>query len=111
MPRGDRRGPEGFGPMTGRRAGYCAGYDRPGYANGPFPGRGGGFGRGFGRGYGPGWGIRSFFGGWGNQGDAPVYPEYSPERETVDLKEEARWMESRLNEIRQRLEDLEKNGK
>ena len=97
--------------MTGRRAGYCAGYDRPGYANGPFPGRGGGFGRGFGRGYGPGWGIRSFFGGWGKQGDAPVYPEYSPERETVDLKEEARWMESRLNEIRQRLEDLEKNGK
>ena len=23
MPRGDRTGPTGFGPMTGRGAGYC----------------------------------------------------------------------------------------
>jgi len=26
MPRGDRTGPRGMGPMTGRRAGYCADY-------------------------------------------------------------------------------------
>ena len=31
MPRGDRTGPEGFGPMTGRAAGYCGGYDEPGF--------------------------------------------------------------------------------
>ena len=31
MPRGDRTGPEGFGPMTGRAAGYCSGYDEPGF--------------------------------------------------------------------------------
>ena len=39
MPGGDRTGPRGFGPMTGRRAGYCAGYDRPGFDN-PHPGYG-----------------------------------------------------------------------
>jgi len=67
MPRGDRRGPEGFGAMTGRALGYCAGNDRPGFAvdaapqrmargfrgggRGRGPGRGMGYGRGFGRGY------------------------------------------------------------
>ena len=32
MPRGDRRGPEGTGPMTGRALGYCAGNNQPGFA-------------------------------------------------------------------------------
>jgi hypothetical protein len=49
MPGGDRTGPAGFGPMTGRAAGYCAGYPVPGYMN-PIPGRGN-WGRGGGRGY------------------------------------------------------------
>ena len=33
MPRGDGTGPAGMGPMTGRAAGYCAGYNMPGYMN------------------------------------------------------------------------------
>jgi len=33
MPRGDRTGPAGMGPMTGRAAGYCAGYNVPGFIN------------------------------------------------------------------------------
>ena len=33
MPAGDKTGPEGKGAMTGRGAGYCAGYDQPGYTN------------------------------------------------------------------------------
>ncbi|MCQ5376123.1 MAG: DUF5320 domain-containing protein [Methanomassiliicoccales archaeon] len=33
MPGGDGTGPLGLGPMTGRRAGYCAGFPVPGYAN------------------------------------------------------------------------------
>ncbi|HDS03542.1 MAG TPA: hypothetical protein ENN72_07545 [Firmicutes bacterium] len=107
MPRGDRTGPNGVGPMTGRAAGFCGGNDRPGYAAGGFFGRGGGFGRGFGRGFNRGWGFRPFSG----YGAGPVYPEYTPERETVDLKEEARLMENRLNEIKQRLADLEKSEK
>ena len=39
MPVGDGTGPLGLGPMTGRAAGYCAGYPVPGYAN-PIPGLG-----------------------------------------------------------------------
>jgi hypothetical protein len=38
MPGGDGTGPAGMGPMTGRAAGYCAGYSVPGFAN-PIPGR------------------------------------------------------------------------
>ncbi len=52
MPLGDGTGPNGMGPMTGRGAGYCAGYQVPGYMNNAVPGRG--FGRGFGRGRGYG---------------------------------------------------------
>ena len=33
MPIGDGTGPNGLGPLTGRRAGYCAGSDEPGYLN------------------------------------------------------------------------------
>ncbi|MFW5690579.1 MAG: DUF5320 domain-containing protein [Planctomycetota bacterium] len=73
MPAGDRTGPMGQGPMTGRGAGFCAGSGVPGYANrpglggfltrfNPFSlfGRGAapaaGFGRGRGRGRGRGFG-------------------------------------------------------
>jgi len=38
MPRGDRTGPAGIRPMTGRSAGFCAGYPVPGYMN-PVVGR------------------------------------------------------------------------
>jgi len=33
MPRGDRTGPEGYGPLTGRGTGYCSGSTRPGFAS------------------------------------------------------------------------------
>lgn len=59
MPWGDRTGPLGFGPMTGRGLGYCAGFPYPGYMNPGYPGFGFGLGRGFGfgRGYGRGLGF------------------------------------------------------
>ncbi len=60
MPRGDGTGPLGQGPMTGRAAGYCAGYDRPGYANPNI------------RGYGLGMAYRRGF-GWGGRGRGLVY--------------------------------------
>ncbi len=57
MPRGDGTGPAGQGPMIGRAAGFCAGYDGPGYMTYGRPrlhlrrgfrgGRGPGFRRGF----------------------------------------------------------------
>lgn len=70
MPFGDGTGPMGLGPMTGRRAGFCAGFGRPGFASPmagyPYPHGYGysiptwprwgyGFGRGLGRGFGRGW--------------------------------------------------------
>lgn len=57
MPGGDRTGPVGMGPRTGRGMGLCGGYGTPGYAN---AGRGRGF---FGRGRGGGGG-----GGGGGRG-------------------------------------------
>ena len=54
MPRGDGTGPRGFGQMTGRAAGYCAGFPMPGCMNPRPGGRGPGFGRGRGRGRGLG---------------------------------------------------------
>ncbi|HUW57233.1 MAG TPA: DUF5320 domain-containing protein, partial [Planctomycetota bacterium] len=64
MPGGDRTGPMGMGPMTGRAAGYCAGYGVPGTMN-AVPGRGfPGWGRGFGawgRGRGRGRGWRNWY--------------------------------------------------
>lgn len=67
MPNYDRTGPCGEGPMTGRRAGSCAGYA-------PAPGgrRGGGFG---GRRRGGGFGrCRGFGGGYG----AYAVPDHGP---------------------------------
>jgi len=45
MPGGDRTGPAGMGPMTGRAAGFCAGYPMPGYMN-PVVGKAGFYGAG-----------------------------------------------------------------
>ena len=77
MPRGDRRGPEGAGPMTGRGLGYCAGNDRPGFAANAAPqglGRGfrGGAGRRFaaGRGRGMGYGRGLGYAAVNNQAPA-----------------------------------------
>ena len=75
MPRGDRTGPRGLGPKTGRAAGYCAGYPVPGYMN-PAPGFGRGFGFGRGRGRGRG---RGFGRGWGRgfgRGVPYPYPQF-----------------------------------
>jgi hypothetical protein len=40
MPRGDGTGPMGMGPMTGRAAGFCAGYPTPGFMNDYYGGPG-----------------------------------------------------------------------
>ncbi len=72
MPFGDGTGPAGMGPMTGRAAGFCAGFPVPGYMN-PVGGRVGFYGPGapaFGAygaglyGYSAGYGMP--YGGWGN---------------------------------------------
>jgi len=118
MPRGDGTGPGGLGPMTGRAAGYCAGYSVPGYAN-PIAGRGY-----WGGGRGGGWGWRNRFyatGPTGWQGAAtglpaygvpPAYPTpFAPaptrEQELDALKGQAEYFENALDGIRKQIEELE----
>ena len=104
MPGGDRTGPRGLGQMTGRRMGFCAGYDTPGYAN-PIPAAGGRFAGWFGGG-GRGWRHCYFATGlprWARSGSFP-----HTENEIVFLKNEADALQKRLDEIHQRLSELEK---
>lgn len=109
--------------MTGRGAGYCAGSSVPGYGN---PAVGRGFGRGFGRGLGRGFGRGRGVWGRGRQGWygappmagwAPGYPmpyEYpappqppDPELEKQALKGQVGILQSQLEFLRKRLEELE----
>jgi hypothetical protein len=99
--------------MTGRGAGYCAGYDAPGYA-GPMPGRG--FGMGRGRGWaGGGWGrgrgwrhqyYATGLPGWARYGYAPAW-DTPPEQEVGFLKAQAEWLKKQLDAISQRIAGLE----
>lgn len=124
MPGGDRTGPAGLGPMTGRAGGYCAGYAVPGYAN-PIGGRGLGFGygRGLGLGFRGGLGGR---GGWGGRLTAPyagygyAVPPVAPyvsaltrDQEIDALQGQAKYFEDVLADIKKRLGELEteKSGK
>jgi len=125
MPRGDRTGPRGQGPMTGRAAGYCAGYNTPGYTNpgwGRGYGRGRGFGRGFGRGLGRGFGRGFGYYGYDVQPPAPYYPAYNPgvmpvyqeptpEEEKAYLDNLVKDMEKELADIKTRIKELAKKEK
>jgi hypothetical protein len=113
MPRGDRTGPMGMGPMTGRGQGYCSGSGAPGYAT-PGPGRGFGMGGGRGRGFGGGgrgW-RRMFYAtglpGWLRFGPFAAPNQASdPETEKQALQGQADTLQSQLDWIRKRLEDIE----
>ncbi len=122
MPRGDGTGPAGMGPMTGRAAGYCIGYPVPGFMN-PVGGRGywgwgrgGGRGRGFGRGF--GW-ARAGYGwpAWDGAvnpyayGGVPFTPTMTTEQELAGLKQQAEYFQNALDEIKQRMEQLEAENK
>jgi hypothetical protein len=119
MPRGDGTGPMGMGPMTGRRAGYCAGYSGPGFAN-PFFG-GGYFGPRMGRGGGRGFRLREWFSAagvpfrgsvdpfarWPQGGQAPFAAQPMNREAEIDmLKAEAADLENALKEISERLARL-----
>ena len=124
MPRGDGTGPGGLGPMTGRAAGYCAGYSVPGFMN-PSGGRlglgfgyGRGYGRGFGRGMGRGYG-REFWPAYPYPTITPptaygggfYQPSVEPKQEMEMLVEEAKYLKEQLEEINKRITELEKSKK
>lgn len=121
MPFGDGIGPKGYGLMTGRGAGYCAGYPVPGYMN-PGRGRGIGWGRGCRNcyyatgvpgwarfGYGPWPGAGAVPPAWALPNDAIVGPD--PSREAEYLKQRAAFLEKEMTEIQKRLDQLEVEGK
>ena len=119
MPRGDGTGPAGMGPMTGRAAGFCAGYPVPGFMNPVggrgYWGRGGGFGRGRGFGRGLGW-ARAGYGypAWGGAVNsyAPYpAPTVNPEQELAGLKQQTEYFQNALNGIKERIAQLEKESK
>jgi len=110
MPGGDRTGPAGMGPMTGRRAGYCVGNASPGTFN-----------TGFGRGYGLGFG-RGFRGGRGAGGgisyrgySAPFAPwmgAVTPAHQELEaLQAEANSLRRALETVTQRITELEARKK
>ncbi len=107
MPRGNRTGPEGYGPATGRGLGFCAGHNSPGYTY-PAPGRGMGmnnaYGRGFGRGFGAGRGFRGY-------GGLPNEQLPTKEEELSILKTQADNFERNLEDIRKRIDELKENQK
>lgn len=115
MPGGDRTGPRGMGPMTGRGAGYCAGAGVPGYAN-ALPGRGMGWGGGSG-GWGRGnrwrhWYYATGVPGWARAGYAPPWapgPMAAPPaaEEAGYLKEQAAYLQQQLEAISRRIQELE----
>ena len=96
MPRGDRTGPSGEGPLTGRQMGYCAGYDHPGFVN-----QGRGYGRrfrggfGYGGGFGPG--IRHGYGHYQHESFPDVSEKTLIENEIRILKDQLSVLEDRLS--------------
>lgn len=114
MPAGDGTGPVGMGPMTGRSAGYCAGFAMPGYMN-PMPGRGRGMGFGRARGGGRhGWRNQFYATGapfWARtpmpETAAPAGAESAAEYETQMLKARAEQLEKSLEQLRSRIVELE----
>ncbi|NQT85794.1 DUF5320 domain-containing protein [bacterium] len=116
MPRGDRTGPQGMGPKTGRALGLCSGHPVPGYANagrgggaggqGLGLGRGQGRGRGQGQGRGPGRGFRAQApptSGLSALGETPL----APEQEAEALRQHAEALEGQLHAIQTRIDELE----
>ena len=112
MPRGDRTGPWGAGPMTGRAAGYCAGYSVPGYLN-PVGGWGGRRGRGYGRGWGRGYG-RGYYAYPPQAVVQPSYPQAyppaaqppTPEQEVASLENYQKNLEADRADLQQEMDSI-----
>lgn len=105
MPRGDRTGPSGDGPTTGRGMGYCAGNDHPGIQN-PRSNRGGGLGRRFqggtAYGRGAGFGFRHGYDSFSHGAVSNVSEKTLIENEIRILKDQLSGLENRLSKIEEK---------
>lgn len=101
MPRGDRTGPAGAGPMTGRAMGYCTGNAGPGFAN-MAPGMGRGMALRYGWGHGGGFRRRSYY-------PDDFMGDLAPTRgeELQGLKSQAERLKRTLDEVQKRIDELE----
>ena len=102
MPAGDRTGPLGQGPRTGRASGFCSGYNTPGNVTS----FGGGMGRG--RGFDQNWNPGNSFAGF-HQG-FPWGPTMTKEDEIRLLKSQSEYLKHSQKEIEKRLNELESKG-
>jgi len=109
MPGGNGTGPTGLGPMTGRGAGFCAGFGVAGYAN-PVGGRGYGMGLGRGRGRGMGRGFGRSGGAWPYPANVSFGSTLTPVQELEGLKQQAEFLQNNLSQISERIERLEKEN-
>ena len=106
MPGGDRTGPNGMGPMSGRGAGFCSGFGRPGWAN-----RFGGWGRGFfGGRRGGGFGFRGAWGGYAPYAVPQDYAAGPVSDEKQWLEERTRQLENELEQLRRRMDAMNTEG-
>lgn len=107
MPGGNRKGPVGNGPRTGRAAGFCSGFNSPGFEN-PSPGQGQG--RNIGS-RNPRRMRRRIFSR--NYSTTPVsmQDEYDSEKSRSDelqyLKNKEKYLVSELSSIQKRIEKIE----
>ncbi len=108
MPRGDRTGPNGAGPMTGRGLGYCTGHQTPGFTKTRRPRLGRARGRGFGR-RAPA-APRRAPRRYSAQSTAPIIRETTPRTEQNEkeiLKEEKEILKEEINELERELKQIE----
>ncbi len=117
MPRGDKTGPAGQGPRTGRGLGYCSGFDAPGFMQPGF-GRGMGYGRGMG--LGRGMVFRRGRGGFFGMGFvppivptqvpyyAPSVPQITKEQEKQILSQDLDFLENQIQVIKKRIEEIDR---
>jgi hypothetical protein len=92
-----------MGPMTGRAAGFCAGYGVPGFAN--VAGGGFGCGRGWGAGMGRGMGMGRGFRGAFPVAMAPM-PELTRDQQAAALQAQSEALAEQLDAVKQRLAEL-----
>ena len=103
MPHGDRRGPNGNGPKTGRGLGFCYGNETAGFTNMERGGRGVGYGRG------RGFGNQHRYGGHGygiNQMRRYVQSDFVGVSEKTLIENEINILKDQLTALEERLKNI-----